>query len=52
MCIRDRIYTTPVMWPDFRLEHLGAAIQEFQSRERRFGMTGAQVETGGGARSR
>ena len=46
------IFTTPVMWPDFRLEHLEAAIQEFQSRERRFGMTGAQVETGGGARSR
>jgi undecaprenyl diphosphate synthase len=46
------IYTTPVMWPDFRREHLEAAIGEFQSRERRFGMTSAQVEAGGEARSR
>jgi undecaprenyl diphosphate synthase len=46
------IYTTPVMWPDFRREHLEAAIREFQSRERRFGMTSAQVETRGEARSR
>jgi undecaprenyl diphosphate synthase len=46
------IYTTPVMWPDFRREHLEAAIREFQSRERRFGMTSAQVETRDEARSR
>lgn len=28
---------TPVLWPDFRREHLAAAIREFQDRERRFG---------------
>ncbi len=28
---------TDVLWPDFRREHLAAAIQEFQERERRFG---------------
>lgn len=28
---------TPVLWPDFRREHLAAAITEFQRRERRFG---------------
>jgi undecaprenyl diphosphate synthase len=28
---------TPVLWPDFRREHLVAAIGEFQSRNRRFG---------------
>ena len=39
------IYTSPVMWPDFRREHLEVAIGDYQSRERRFGMTSAQVET-------
>lgn len=43
------IHTTSVMWPDFRREHLETAIRDYQSRERRFGMTSAQVETGGGA---
>jgi undecaprenyl diphosphate synthase len=28
---------TPVLWPDFRREHLALAIAEFQRRERRFG---------------
>lgn len=28
---------TDVLWPDFRREHLVGAIQEYQSRERRFG---------------
>jgi undecaprenyl diphosphate synthase len=37
------IYTTPVMWPDFRREHLVAAMADYQGRERRFGMTSAQV---------
>jgi undecaprenyl diphosphate synthase len=33
------------MWPEFRREHLEAAIADFQGRERRFGLTGAQVKT-------
>jgi undecaprenyl diphosphate synthase len=37
------IHTIPLMWPDFRREHLEAAIVEYQSRERRFGKTSAQV---------
>jgi undecaprenyl diphosphate synthase len=38
------------MWPDFRREHLEAAIVEYQSRERRFGKTSAQVaESASGA---
>jgi undecaprenyl diphosphate synthase len=37
------IYVTPTLWPDFRKKHLLAAIQEFQKRERRFGLTGKQV---------
>ncbi len=28
---------TPILWPDFTLEHLGRAIGEFQQRERRYG---------------
>ncbi len=37
------IYTTDVMWPDFRAEHLIDAVRNYQSRERRFGKTSAQV---------
>jgi undecaprenyl diphosphate synthase len=29
-----------VLWPDFTLEHLDAAVQEFASRKRRFGARG------------
>ena len=31
------IWVTPVLWPDFRRQHLFEAIVEFQRRERRFG---------------
>lgn len=31
---------TPVLWPDFRKQHLADAIREFQERERRFGGIG------------
>ncbi len=31
---------TDVLWPDFGLEHLQAAVQEFASRKRRFGARG------------
>jgi undecaprenyl diphosphate synthase len=31
------LYITPVLWPDFRREHLFQAIHEYQRRERRFG---------------
>jgi undecaprenyl diphosphate synthase len=36
------IYITDVHWPDFTREHLEKAIRDFQSRERRFGLTGEQ----------
>jgi len=42
----SEIYTTDVMWPDFREPNLLAAIREYQSRERRFGLTSAQVGAG------
>jgi undecaprenyl diphosphate synthase len=31
------LYMTPVLWPDFRRDHLFAAILDYQKRERRFG---------------
>jgi len=37
------IHATSVMWPDFRKEHLVEAILDYQSRERRFGLTSDQV---------
>ena len=38
-------YFTPVLWPDFDGETLDQAIASFQSRERRFGLTGEQVRS-------
>ena len=31
------IWTTPVLWPDFRKRHFLQAVAEFQKRDRRFG---------------
>jgi undecaprenyl diphosphate synthase len=38
------LFFTPVLWPDFRTEHLYAAVEDYQKRERRFGKTGEQVK--------
>jgi undecaprenyl diphosphate synthase len=40
------IYTTDLMWPEFRKAHLIDALIDYQGRERRFGMTSAQVSGG------
>ena len=45
-CAYTELWFTPVLWPDFRREHLYEAIRSYQSRERRFGHTSAQVRTG------
>ena len=34
----------PVLWPDFTKEDLGAAIAEYNRRERRFGLTSEQLK--------
>ena len=34
---------TPVLWPDFREQAFLETLVEYQSRERRFGLTGAQA---------
>ena len=38
------LYMTPVLWPDFRREHLYEAIRAYQQRERRFGKISEQVK--------
>jgi undecaprenyl diphosphate synthase len=38
------LYSTEVMWPDFRKSDLVQAVLDYQSRERRFGLTSAQVQ--------
>jgi undecaprenyl diphosphate synthase len=42
-CAYAELVFTDVLWPDFRDVELLSAVAEFQARERRFGMTGAQV---------
>jgi undecaprenyl diphosphate synthase len=39
------LYFTPVLWPDFGKEDFLEAIEEYRSRQRRFGMTSEQIET-------
>jgi undecaprenyl diphosphate synthase len=39
------LYFTPVLWPDFDHEQFAAALAWYAGRQRRFGLTGEQVET-------
>lgn len=39
------LYFTPVYWPDFSEDDLHKAIESFQSRQRRYGKTEAQVDS-------
>lgn len=38
------LYFTPVYWPAFGAEEFRKAIQDYQCRQRRFGMTGEQID--------
>jgi undecaprenyl diphosphate synthase len=40
------IYVTPTLWPDFTKEELLQALGNYQTRERRFGLTTGQIKTG------
>ncbi len=42
-CAYAELLFTETLWPDFRDAELFAAIADYQARERRFGLTGAQV---------
>lgn len=37
------LYFTDTNWPDFTINELHKALADYQSRERRFGMTGDQI---------
>ena len=39
-------YFTETLWPDFRRQHLYAALLDYQQRERRFGKTSEQMSSG------
>ena len=36
-CAYSELYFTPVLWPDFREEHVRAALEDYAVRSRRFG---------------
>jgi len=46
-CAYAELAFVETLWPDFRGLELLKAIDDFQSRERRFGLTGAQLASGG-----
>jgi undecaprenyl diphosphate synthase len=41
------LYFSSALWPDFRRADLYAALDAYAARERRYGLTGAQIESGG-----
>ncbi len=50
----SELYFTETLWPDFSREQLLQAIEEYSRRQRRFGLTGAQLrdnEAGSGEES-
>jgi undecaprenyl diphosphate synthase len=42
-CAYAELFFTPVLWPDFRRDHLFEALEAYGARERRFGMTSDQL---------
>ena len=44
-CAYAEFYFTDVLWPDFDETVFTAAIKDFANRQRRFGLTGAQIMT-------
>ena len=45
-CAYAEFVFSDLLWPDFRDAELFAVLAEYQGRERRFGMTGAQIADG------
>ncbi|MEG2046406.1 MAG: polyprenyl diphosphate synthase [Comamonas sp.] len=44
-CAYSELFFSPSLWPDFNDAALDAALNDYASRERRFGKTSAQVQT-------
>ncbi|WP_425483736.1 polyprenyl diphosphate synthase [Alteromonas ponticola] len=42
-CAYAELYFTDVLWPDFNEDAFQQAVNDFKSRQRRFGLTGEQV---------
>ncbi len=42
-CAYAELYFSDALWPDFRDRELLLAVEDYQRRERRFGLTGAQL---------
>jgi len=40
------LYFSPLLWPDFDVEAYRRALQDYERRQRRFGLTGDQLEQG------
>lgn len=40
----SEVVFTPVLWPDFSIEEFSRCLEEFSSRERRFGLTDEQLQ--------
>jgi undecaprenyl diphosphate synthase len=38
------LYVTEVLWPDFKKQDLYKALIDYQNRQRRFGLTGEQID--------
>ena len=45
-CAYSEMVFTPVLWPDFGKADLAAAIDEYNKRERRYGLTTEQIKSG------
>ncbi|MCB1735100.1 MAG: isoprenyl transferase [Gammaproteobacteria bacterium] len=43
----SELYFTDTLWPDFGVTDLHVAMVDFSGRQRRFGLTGEQIEKGG-----
>ncbi len=44
-CAYAEFYFTPTLWPDFSKEEFRQAFQDFEGRERRYGLTSQQLAT-------
>lgn len=44
-CAYAEFYFTDILWPDFNEDAFKAAVEDFSSRQRRFGLTGEQIMT-------
>jgi len=44
----SELYFSAAFWPDFNEDALSEALQVYAGRQRRFGMTGEQIQSGEG----